>query len=246
MHGAGRESASLRAREGKSGWLRARFGCFALFALLGVVFSAVSTYDFVAPSTVKYTPSLLIVPGMVRVMRPNLRVHAVLMSPILGVPQPDLGGIPIALPALACLLFSSFVAWIVSAPRDRSRRTGSSSWRRCSQSPPPSSTSGSEGGAGTVCTVSRASTGRRWGAGPAIWATSGGQAQARAQPVAALLSGRLSGSGPGQLYMVQKPPYPDTLTIRRAAPPRIDTASCSRTKARAACRYRSPRSTVSA
>jgi uncharacterized membrane protein len=96
------------------------------FASIGLVFSAVSTYDFVAhldrqihSITCAYVPGL----GAVDVSGTS-GCHAVLMSPYSSVLRSSTwGGIPIALPSLAVfafLLFRALDVWVRKVEGDRS------------------------------------------------------------------------------------------------------------------------------
>ena len=90
---------------------RAALIAFALFALLGAIFSAVSTYDFVAHLDRQvHAITCSIVPGIgPRDASGTSGCHAVLMSPYSSVFRSlTWGGIPIALPALGVFAFLLF------------------------------------------------------------------------------------------------------------------------------------------
>jgi len=98
---------------------------FGLFALAGVVFAAVSTYDFIAHLDRQvHAITCSIVPGLAPQDTAGASgCHAVLMSPYSSVLR-DLtwGGIPIALPALGVFAFLLFRAVDLTLRKQMSRR----------------------------------------------------------------------------------------------------------------------------
>ena len=98
-------------RENAPGAPRPALIAFALFALLGVIFAAVSTFDFVAHLDRQvHSITCSIVPGLgARDASGTSGCHAVLMSPYSSVFRAlTWGGIPIALPALCVFAFLFF------------------------------------------------------------------------------------------------------------------------------------------
>ncbi len=86
---------------------------FAVFALAGVVFAGVSSYDFIAHLDRQvHAITCSIVPGLsAKDASGTSGCHAVLMSPYSSVLRElTWGGIPIALPALGVFLFLLFRA----------------------------------------------------------------------------------------------------------------------------------------
>jgi uncharacterized membrane protein len=103
--------AFAQERSGAPGAPRAALIAFALFALLGAIFAAVSTYDFVAHLDRQvHAITCSIVPGIgPRDASGTSGCHAVLMSPYSSVFRSlTWGGIPIALPALGVFAFLLF------------------------------------------------------------------------------------------------------------------------------------------
>src|SRR5512136_1442643 len=98
---------------------------FALFALAGVVFAGVSTYDFIAHLDRQvHAITCSIVPGLsAKDASGTSGCHAVLMSPYSSVLRDvTWGGIPIALPALGVFAFLLFRAVDLLLRKGLSRR----------------------------------------------------------------------------------------------------------------------------
>ena len=202
---------------------RAALVAFAIFALLGVVFSAVSTYDFVAHLDRQvHAITCSIVPGLgPRDASGTSGCHAVLMSPYSSVFRSlTWGGIPIALPALGVFAFLFFRGLDLSLRRCVGRNeTGFLIVAALL----PVATSAvyfwiSKVELGTVCTVCAGIYGASLGVlGAAIWAHLGapradaGAGSNAGQWLLCFLEGCALVLIPVMLYMVQKPAYPDTL-----------------------------------
>jgi uncharacterized membrane protein len=203
---------------------RAALVAFALFALLGMVFAAVSTYDFVAHLDRQvHAITCSIVPGVgPRDASGTSGCHVVLMSPYSSVFRSlTWGGIPIALPALGVFAFLFFRGLDLSL-RQGVRR-GETGFLIVAALLPVATSAVylwiSEVELGTVCTVCAGIYAGSLGVlVTAIWAHSGAPPAAAGtdsnagQWLLYFLEGCALVLIPVMLYMVQKPPYPDALT----------------------------------
>ena len=198
--------AFVQEKGSPDGAPRAALVAFALFALLGVVFSAVSTYDFVAHLDRQvHAITCSIVPGMgPRDAAGTSGCHAVLMSPYSSVFRSlTWGGIPIALPALGVFAFLFFRGLDLSLRRGIDR--GETGFLIVAALLPVATSAIyfwiSKVELGTVCTVCAGIYGGVAGRAGHGHLGPPGRPQGRRlerRPVAALLSGRLCpGSHPG-------------------------------------------------
>ena len=211
-------------KDSASGAPRAALIAFALFALLGVVFAAVSTYDFVAHLDRQvHAITCSIVPGLgPRDASGTSGCHAVLMSPYSSVFRSlTWGGIPIALPALGVFAFLLFRGLDLSLRRDVGREeTGFLIVAALL----PVATSAvylwiSEVQLGTVCTVCAGIYAASLGVlVTAILAHRGAPRAGAGSNAGQWLLYFLEGCAlvliPVMLYMLQKPAYPDALDRR--------------------------------
>jgi len=213
--------AFVQEKGSPDGAPRAALVAFALFALLGVVFSAVSTYDFVAHLDRQvHAITCSIVPGMgPRDAAGTSGCHAVLMSPYSSVFRSlTWGGIPIALPALGVFAFLFFRGLDLSLRRGIDR--GETGFLIVAALLPVATSAIyfwiSKVELGTVCTICAGI----YGASliTAVWAhLRASRTDARAgsnagQWLLYFLEGCALVLLPVMLYMVQKPPYPDALS----------------------------------
>jgi len=211
-------------KDSASGAPRAALIAFALFALLGVVFAAVSTYDFVAHLDRQvHAITCSIVPGLgPRDASGTSGCHAVLMSPYSSVFRSlTWGGIPIALPALGVFAFLLFRGLDLSLRREVGREeTGFLIVAALL----PVATSAvylwiSEVQLGTVCTVCAGIYAASLGVlVTAILAHRGAPRAGAGSNAGQWLLYFLEGCAlvliPVMLYMLQKPAYPDALDRR--------------------------------
>jgi uncharacterized membrane protein len=208
------------AHESPRGAPRAALVAFALFALLGVVFSAVSTFDFVAHLDRQvHAITCSIVPGMgPRDASGTSGCHAVLMSPYSSVFRSlTWGGIPIALPSLGVFAFLFFRGLDLSLRRGVGR--GETGFLVVAALLPVATSAVyfwiSKVELGTVCTVCAGIYGASLGVlVAAIWAHLGAGASTGTnlgQWPLYFLEGCALVLVPVMLYMVQKPAYPDAL-----------------------------------
>ena len=212
------------AQDGRAGAPRAALVAFALFALLGGIFAAVSTYDFVAHLDRQvHAITCSIVPGLGPLDASGTSgCHAVLMSPYSSVFRSlTWGGIPIALPALGVFAFLFFRGLDLSVRRGVDR---SETGFLIAAAVLPVATSAvylwiSEVKLGTVCTVCGGIYAASLGVLiTAVWAhLRASRTDARAgsnagQWLLYFLEGCALVLLPVMLYMVQKPPYPDALS----------------------------------
>ncbi len=213
--------AFVQEKGSPDGAARAALVAFAIFALLGVVFSAVSTYDFVAHLDRQvHAITCSIVPGMgPRDAAGTSGCHAVLMSPYSSVFRSlTWGGIPIALPALGVFAFLFFRGLDLCLRRGIGR--GETGFLIVAALLPVATSIIyfwiSKVELGTVCTVCAGIYGASLGVlVAAIWAHSGapaGSGTSSGQWPLYFLEGCALVLVPVMLYMVQKPPYPDALT----------------------------------
>ena len=205
------------------GPLRAALVAFALFALLGAVFAAVSSYDFVAHLDRQvHAITCSIVPGLgPRDASGTSGCHAVLMSPYSSVFRSvTWGGIPIALPALGVFAFLFFRGLDLSLRRGIG--CGETGFLIVAALLPVATSAVylwiSEVQLGTVCTVCAGIYAASLGVlATAIWAHLGAPRPKRAEPSNAaqwllyFLEGCALVLVPVMAYMVQKPVYPDTV-----------------------------------
>jgi uncharacterized membrane protein len=215
--------AFTQKKDGAVGAPRAALVAFALFALLGVVFSAVSTYDFVAHLDRQvHAITCSIVPGFApRDASGTSGCHAVLMSPYSSVFRSlTWGGIPIALPALGVFAFLFFRGLDLSLRRGVSR--GETGFLIVAALLPVATSAVylwiSEVELGTVCTVCAGIYAASLGVlVTAIWAHLGASRAELAEPSNAgqwllyFLEGCATVLVPVMLYMLQKPAYPDAI-----------------------------------
>jgi len=213
--------AFAQEKEGASGAPRAALIAFAIFALLGVVFAAVSTYDFVAHLDRQvHAITCSIVPGLgPRDASGTSGCHAVLMSPYSSVFRSlTWGGIPIALPALGVFAFLFFRGLDLSLRRDVGR--GETGFLIVAALLPATTSAIylwiSEVAVGTVCTVCGGIYGASLGVlVAAVWAHRGaaraGAGWSAGQWTLYFLEGCALVLIPVMAYVVQKPAYPDTL-----------------------------------
>ncbi len=214
--------AFAREKEAAPGAPRAALVAFAIFALLGVVFSAVSTYDFVAHLDRQvHAITCSIVPGLgPRDASGTSGCHAVLMSPYSSVLRSlTWGGIPIALPALGVFAFLFFRGLDLSLRRGVGR--GETGFLIVAALLPVATSAIylwiSEVELGTVCTVCAGIYGASLGVlVTAIWAHRGAPRRRdtgsnAGQWLLYFLEGCALVLIPVMLYVVQKPAYPDAL-----------------------------------
>ena len=215
--------AFAQEKDSASGAPRAALVAFAIFALLGVVFAAVSTYDFVAHLDRQvHAITCSIVPGLgPRDASGTSGCHAVLMSPYSSVFRSlTWGGIPIALPALGVFAFLLFRGLDLSLRRDVGR--GETGFLIVAALLPVVTSAVflwiSEVALGTVCTVCGGIYAASLGVlVTAVWAhrgasrTTAGASSNAGQWTLYFLEGCALVLIPVMLYMLQKPAYPDTL-----------------------------------
>ena len=213
--------AFAREKEAAPGAPRAALVAFAIFALLGVVFSAVSTYDFVAHLDRQvHAITCSIVPGLgPRDASGTSGCHAVLMSPYSSVLRSlTWGGIPIALPALGVFAFLLFRGLDLSLRRGVGR--GETGFLIVAALLPVATSAMylwiSEVELGTVCTVCAGIYGASLGVlATAVWAHRGAPRVDAGSNASQWLLYFLEGCAlvliPVMLYVLQKPAYPDTL-----------------------------------
>jgi uncharacterized membrane protein len=215
--------AFAQEKDGAGGASRTALVAFALFALLGAVFAAVSSYDFVAHLDRQvHAITCSIVPGLgPRDASGTSGCHAVLMSPYSSLFRSlTWGGIPIALPALGVFAFLLFRGLDLFLRRGIQRNeTGFLIVAALL----PVATSAvylwiSEVELGTVCTVCAGIYAASLGVlVTAIWAH---QRAPRAERTGSSNAGQwllyfLEGCAlvlvPVMVYMLQKPAYPDVV-----------------------------------
>ena len=196
---------------------------FALFALLGVIFAAVSTFDFVAHLDRQvHAITCSIVPGLgPRDASGTSGCHAVLMSPYSSVFRAlTWGGIPIALPALGVFAFLLFRGLDLSWRRGVNR--GETGFLIVAALLPVATSAVyfwiSEVELGTVCTVCAGIYASSLGLLVAAVAAHLGAPRAAAggganagQWLLYFLEGCALVLVPVMLYLMQKPAYPDAL-----------------------------------
>jgi len=213
--------AFAQEKSDASGAPRAALLAFAFFALLGVIFAAVSTYDFVAHLDRQvHAITCSIVPGLgPRDASGTSGCHVVLMSPYSSVFRSlTWGGIPIALPGLGVFAFLLFRGIELSLRRAVGRaETGFLVVAALL----PVATSIvyfwiSKVELGTVCTVCAGIYGASFGVlVAAVWAHRGAPRASEPANASQWLLYVLEGCAfvlvPLMLYMVGKPAYPDTL-----------------------------------